>query len=118
MRKFLIPLLASFALPTFAGDLGPADLLQEQMSNAFPKVGTTWDGFCGTFEKGQACKIELGENQLIINDEFKVDYEQIKNSDKHDSFMAITRLAKLDPLFGGWKRYRKASNVKFFNNTV
>ena len=118
MKRLLLPLLAALALPTIAGDFGPADLLQEQISKAFPKVGTKWDGFCGTFEKGQDCTIELGENQLIINDEYRVNYEQIKNSEKHNTFVSITRLSQLDPLFGGWERYRKVGNVKFFNNTV
>ena len=118
MKCLLLPLIAALVSPAIAGDLGPADLLQEQISNAFPKVGTKWDGFCGTFEKGQDCTIELGKSQLIINDEYRVDYEQIKNSEKHDTFVSITRLSKLDPLFGGWERYRKANNVKFFNNTV
>ena len=61
MKRLLLPLLASLALPTIAGDL------LEQISKAFTKVETKWDGFCGTFEKGQDCTIELGENQLIIN---------------------------------------------------
>ena len=46
MKRLLLPLLVALALPTIAGDLGPADLSQEQLSNAFPKVGTKWDGFC------------------------------------------------------------------------
>ena len=118
MKKLLvIPFLLGFTSAVSA-DFGPADLNQEQMSNAFPVVGTTWDAYCGTFEKGQDCRVELGFNQLIINSEFKVDYEQIKNSEKHDSFMAITRLAKIDPLYGSWSRYRNTNKVKFFNNTV
>ena len=119
MRRLLLSLLAALAISTsLKADLGSADLSQKQLSNAFPKVGNTWEAYCGTFEKGENCKIELGLSQLIINNEFRVDYEQIKNSEKHDSFMAITRLAKLDPLFANWERYRKANNVKFFNNTV
>ena len=66
MKRLLLPLIAALALPTIAGDFGSADLL-EQISKAFTKVETKWDGFCGTFEKGQDCTIELGENQLIIN---------------------------------------------------
>ena len=32
--------------------------------------------------------------------------------------MAITRLAKLDPLFAGWNSYRRMNRVSAFANTV
>ena len=66
MKRLLLPLLAALALPSIAGDLGPADLLQEQMSNAFPKVGTTWEGFCGTFEKGQDGNVKFFNNTVLV----------------------------------------------------
>ena len=46
MKRLRLPLLTALVSPTMAGDLGPEDLLPEQISNVFTKVGTKWDGFC------------------------------------------------------------------------
>ncbi len=120
MKRPLLLLIAALAIPiaTSAGELGPADLTQPQMSSAFPEVGTQWNAYCGSYDQGQNCNLKLGASQLIINGQFKVDYSRIIRSEKTDAFMAITRLAKLDPVFASWKRYRKANNIKYFNNTV
>ena len=32
--------------------------------------------------------------------------------------MALTRLAKLDPLFAGWSNYRRTNQVSAYANTV
>ena len=85
------------------------------------KINTKED-IINYFQSGYKKSLLIGvENEKFLLEKdtsVRANYEQIKNSEKHDTFVSITRLAKLDPLFGGWERYRKVGNVKFFNNTV
>ena len=118
MKRLLTLFLVAIASPTIAGDLGPADLNQEQMSKAFPRVGTQWNAFCGTHDSGQDCTIELGENNLIVDSEFSVPYNKILRTEKWDTMSGIARLLKIDPAFTRWDRYRKTTQFNFLNNTV
>lgn len=106
------------AFPAFAGELGPADLSPQQMSQAFPREGLKWKAFCGTHDNGKECEIELGPSELIIDGTYRISYSQIKSTESKDAHMAITRLAKVDPVYTGWPRYRNVNNVKYFKNTV
>ena len=88
------------------------------MSEGFPSVGTKWKAFCGTFKKGKECMIELGASDLIVDSEYKVPYAKIIQTEKWDTNSSIARLMKLDPIFAGWEKYRKTTNVKYLNNTI
>jgi hypothetical protein len=121
LASLLLAAPAALALaftPALSGDLGPADLTPEQMSRAFPSLGTKWKAFCGVHDVEKECEIELGKSDLIVDATFKVPYEMIAHADSRDAFMAIDRLAKVDPLYTGWQRYRNVNHVRFFKNTV
>ena len=118
MKRLIFLFLAAISLPTIAGDLGPADLNKEQMSKAFPSVGTKWEAFCGTYDKGQDCIIELGENNLIVDSEFSVPYRKILRTEKWDTMSGLARLLKIDPAYTRWDRYRKTTQFNFLHNTV
>ena len=118
MKRFLHLLPILVGAPCFAGDLGPADLATEQISAGFPPLGTKWTAWCGSWKKNVECTAELGENGLIVDDAFEIAYESLIRSEKWDSMMAITRLAKLDPAWAGWKNYRRTTQVSALANTV
>ena len=119
MNRLLLLLPLLLGTQSIAGDLGPADLSAEQISAGFPSVGTTWKAWCGTWKNERVdCSVELGENELIVDGTFQVSYESITRSEKWDSMMAITRLAKLDPVWAGWKSYRRAQHISQLGNTV
>lgn len=92
-------------LPVHAGDLGPADLSTEPLSSAFPSIGTKWQAWCGTYRKPTICTFELGENELIIDEKFKLPHSSLIRSESHDAMMNITRLARQDPAWSGWDCY-------------
>ena len=117
MKKRL--LLASLLLlkPVFAGDLGPADLAPTQMSSGFPSVGQQWKAWCGSWKERVDCTIQLGNDELIVNETHKISYSQIVKSEKWDSMMAITRLARPDPLWTGWNNLG-ANHISALANTV
>lgn len=109
---------ATVVQPVQAADLGVADLSPQQMSQSFPSAGTRWKAFCGTYDVGKECEIELGTSELIVDSSQRVPYKDIFYTESRDAYMAITRIAKVDPLYTGWDRYRRVNNVRFFNNTV
>jgi len=111
MKRLLLPLIAALALPTFAGDLGPADLTQEQMSAAFPVVGTVWQAWCGQMPSQEKCTVTLEENELVVNDNYKIPYENLIKSEHFDSMWSITRLGKADPVYAQWEGYLKRSGM-------
>ena len=55
---------------------------------------------------------------MIVDGTFQVPYESIIRSEKWDSMPAIQRLSKLDPLFAGWRNYRRTTQVSALANTV
>ena len=118
MKRHLLLLPLLLGTQAIAGELGPADLPAYQMSNGFPPMGTTWKAWCGSWKKRANCSVELGETALIVDRTFRVPYESIVRSEKWDSMMAITRLSKLDPIWAGWKNYRRANHVSALANTV
>ena len=107
MKRLLILFLASISFPIFAGDLGPADLTKEQMSAAFPSVGTTWKAWCGQMPIQEECEVTLGKTELIVNDKYKIPYKNLINSEYFDSMWSITRLGKADPVYAQWEGYLK-----------
>lgn len=111
----LIPLTALTAL---SGELGPADLSPQEMTQAFPRAGTKWKAFCGAYDNGRECLIELGLNELIIDETHRISYLQIGHAESRDAHAAMPELAKVDPAYAGWPRYRGVNNVKYFKNTV
>ena len=111
MKRFLLPLLAALALPSIAGDLGPADLTQEKMSAAFPVVGTVWEAWCGQMPSQEKCTLTFEENELIVNDNYKIPYENLIKSEHFDSMWSITRLGKADPVYAQWEGYLKRSGM-------
>ena len=118
MKQLLLLLPLLLGTQAIAGDLGPADLSTEQISAGFPSVGTTWKAWCGSLEEKVDCVVELGDTGLIVDGTFQVSYGSIIRSEKWDSMMAITRLRKLDPLFAGWKNYRRNPVIAAYANTV
>lgn len=112
----LVPLL--FSSQTFARDLAPADLHPEQVFAGFPAIGATWKAWCGSWQEKVDCLVELGETALIVDKTFQVAYESIIRSEKWDSMVTLTRLAKPDPLFAGWKNHRRTNQVSAYANTV
>ena len=98
-------------MPSIAGDLGPADLIQEQMSAAFPVVGTVWEAWCGQMPSQEKCTVTLEENELIVNDNYKIPYENLIKSEHFDSMWSITRLGKADPVYAQWEGYLKRSGM-------
>lgn len=119
MRRLLIAAAFPFLtlLPAQGGDLGPADLSNREMIQAFPSGNMTWEADCGSLLRNTSCKITLGDSQLAVNDMHKIDYDQILSTESRDSYAAITRLAKGDPAFTSWQNYRK-NNVRYRKNTV
>ena len=101
MKRLLLLLPLLVGTQAIAGDLGPADLSAEQISAGFPSVGKIWKAWCGSWKQKVDCSVELGETELIVDGTFHVPYESITRREKWDSMMALTRLAKLDPLFAG-----------------
>jgi hypothetical protein len=123
VRRLLIAALSPWVVlaPVFAGDLGPADLAPEQLSSAFPPVGTKWNAWCGTYRNPINCSIELGSTELLIDEKFKISYTNIVKSESHDAMMTITRLARQDPAWSGWDCYSgsgKGCSADTFANTV
>ncbi len=123
MRRLLIALLAPClaGIPVHAGELGAADLSPEQLSSAFPSVGTKWQAWCGTYRKPKVCTLELGENELIVDDKYKLPYSSLIRSESHDAIMTITRLARQDPAWSGWDCYigeGRGCSAETFANTV
>ena len=118
MKRLLLLLPLLVGTQAIAGDLGPADLSAEQISAGFPSVGTTWKAWCGSWKQRVDCSVELGETELIVDGTFQVPYESITRSEKWDSMMAITRLAKLDPVWAGRKSYRRVRHISQLGNTV
>ena len=123
MRRLLIAVLAPclVGLPAQCGDLGAADLSAEQLSSGFPPVGTKWQAWCGTYRKPTVCTLELGENELIIDDKVKLPYSNLIRSESHDAMLNITRLARQDPAWSGWDCYigeGRGCSAETFANTV
>ena len=111
-------MLLLLGAPALAGDLGPADLAPEQMSAAFPTIGTQWKAWCGSLKKRVDCSVELGAEGLVVDGSYQVPYASIVHAEKWDSMMAITRLAKPDPAWAGWENYRRSNHVNAFANTA
>lgn len=123
MRRLLIAALTTclVGFPANAGDLGAADLSTEQLSSGIPFVGTKWQAWCGTYRKPTVCTLELGENELIIDEKFKLPYTSLIRSESHDAMMNITRLARQDPAWSGWDCYigeGRGCSAETFANTV
>lgn len=125
--RVMIPLLIAaitpwlVLAPSFAGDLGPADLSPEQLSNGFPIVGTKWKAWCGTYRKPTECSIELGASELLIDEKFKIPYTNILKSESHDAMLTITRLARQDPAWSSWDCYKgeaKGCSGDTYANTI
>jgi len=111
LKRFLIAFFAALALPSSAGDLGPADLTQEQMSAAFPTVGTVWEAWCGQMPIQEKCTVTLEENELVVNDKYKIPYANLIKSEYFDSMWSITRLGKADPVYAQWEGYLKRKGM-------
>ena len=116
MRRLLIAVFSPWLLlaPAIAGDLGPADLTSSQMSEAFPPAGQVWEAHCGTRSAGKKCKVELGKEKLIIDDNLSIPYGAIIRSDKWDTFASIAmersfliRFIKPDTAYTGWDEFIK-----------
>ena len=89
----------------------------QEMIDAFPTADKVWEADCGILQRNTSCKIALGENELVIDDVHKINYDQILSTESHDSYAAIASLAKSDPAYTGWQDYRK-NNVRYLKNTV
>ena len=101
-----------------AGELGPADLSAQQMAEAFPASGTKWKAWCGSVDSRVDCLVELGAEGLIVNGSHEVPYSSIVRSEKWDSMGGLARISKLDPVWAGWKNYRKKRTFDTLANTV
>ena len=79
MKRLLIPLLAALALPTFAGDLGQADLFLEEVEEGY--VFDKKIMFCGGMlsDTQKRCKIKFADGKMIVDDSRGITPDQIIN---------------------------------------
>jgi len=102
--------------PAVAGDLGTADLSNDQLADALPPIGYTWEAWCGNRSSGQACKIKLGENELIVNDALKISYSKVIRSESFNTWTTpgmergyLVPLIRNDPAYTGWSKFKRGS---------
>ena len=107
----------SASCPVEAGDLGPADLSNQEMIQAFPAADKAWEADCGSLQRNTSCKIVLGDAELVVDDSYKINYDQILSTESRDSYAGIARLAKGDPAYTNWQNHRK-NHVRYLKNTV
>ena len=87
MKRLLLPLLAAIALPTFAGDLGPADYKydskwtreKERRIELLNSEGTyaVRCGHSGVSRRNEICKIEFKDGKLSVNGSKGITPDQI-----------------------------------------
>ena len=87
MKRLLIPLIAALALPTFAGDLGPADYKydskwtrdKERRIELLNSGGTyaLRCGHSGVTRRNEICKVEFKNGKLSVNGSKGITSDQI-----------------------------------------
>ena len=93
MKRLLFPLLAALALPTFAGDLGPADYKyhsrwtrDKERRSELLKSNGRYAVRCGHRDLGnEICKIEFKDGKLIVNNSRGITPDQVISFDFQES---------------------------------
>ena len=62
----------------------------------FPEFDSWFKNNANFLKKDENCLVEVGICQLIIRNEFEVDYKQINNEEKHDTYLAIIGPERID----------------------